>query len=287
MITYIKLLTSRKRNIVGCLFALNLFAAPAFAAGEYIPVPKQTWSWASLTGTFDRASLQRGLQVYKEVCSACHGMSLINFRNLSELGYNSDEIKAFAKEFTIIDGPNADAEMFEREGLPIDAIPSPYVNEAAAREANGGAYPLDLSLIVKARATGRHNMLANFTEAMAGGGAASGADYLYALLTGYEDAPNGFDVGDGMYYNKYYPGHQIAMPMPLIEDGVEYASMNGQSVKASIQQQAYDVTNFLSWASQRDLEHRHQMGIKVVLFLLIFAIVLYFVKKRIWARVKH
>lgn len=287
MTIYKNIIKSSSLNIAGCLFALNLFVVPAFAAGEYIPIPKQTWSWASLTGTFDRASLQRGLQVYKEVCSACHGMSLIKFRNLSELGYNSDEIKAFAKEFTVIDGPNADAEMFEREALPIDSMPSPYVNEAAAREANGGAYPLDLSLIVKARATGRHNMLANFTEAMSGGGAASGADYIYALLTGYEEAPANVQVGDGMYYNKYYAGNQIAMPMPLIEDGVEYATVNGQNVKASITQQAYDVSNFLSWASQRDLEHRHNMGIKVVLFLLIFAVILYFVKKRIWARIKH
>ena len=275
------------KNLVVVILS-SLYTTSLLAAGDVIIMPRQQWSWAGWSGVFDKSSLQRGLQVYKEVCSTCHGMELVSFRQLSELGYNNDEIKSFAKEFTILDGPNKDAEIFERAAVPSDYIPAPYINEEAAREANGGAYPLDLSLIVKSRAVGRHNLVENFIDALTAQGAASGADYIYALLTGYVDPPEGVNVPDGMYYNAYFIGNQIAMPSPLSDGGVEYAISAGQSSQpASIEQQAYDVANFLSWSAQRELETRHQMGVKVLLFLIFFAVILYFVKKRIWSRVNH
>ena len=231
------------------------------AAGEKINYPQLNWSFSSVFGTFDRAAQQRGLQVYKEVCSGCHGLRLLAYRNLKAIGYNDDEIKAFAAENSV-NSLNDDGEEVERPARPSDKFVSPYPNEQAARAANGGAYPPDLSLIVKARP--------------------DGANYLHALLTGYVDAPADKNVPDGMYYNKYYSGNLIGMPQPLYADGVEYAD----GTKATPDQMAKDVTAFLAWASEPELEKRKSLGVTVMLFLLLLTILSYLAMKQIWAPIK-
>ena len=231
------------------------------AAGEKINYPQLNWSFSSVFGTFDRASQQRGLQVYKEVCSGCHGLRLLAYRNLKAIGYNDDEIKAFAAENSV-NSLNDDGEEVERPARPSDKFVSPYPNEQAARAANGGAYPPDLSLIVKARP--------------------DGANYLHALLTGYVDAPADKKVPEGMYYNKYYSGNLIGMPQPLYADGVEYAD----GTKATPDQMAKDVTAFLAWASEPELEKRKSLGVTVMLFLLLLTILSYLAMKQIWAPIK-
>ena len=245
------------------IFLIFIFSSKiSLGAGEKINYPQLNWSFSGILGTFDRASQQRGLQVYKEVCSGCHGMRLLAYRNLKSIGYKDDEIKAFAAENSV-DSINDDGEVVERPARPSDKFVSPYPNDKAARAANGGAYPPDLSLIVKARP--------------------DGANYLHALLTGYVDAPAEKKVPDGMYYNKYYSGNLIGMPQPLYDDGVEYAD----GTKATPDQMAKDVTAFLAWASEPEMEERKQLGITVILFLLVLTTLSYFAMKQIWAPVKN
>ena len=247
------------RTLLFLMFVLS--SKISVAAGEKINYPQLNWSFSSVFGTFDRAAQQRGLQVYKEVCSGCHGLRLLAYRNLKAIGYNDDEIKAFAAENSD-NSLNDDGEEVERPARPSDKFVSPYPNEQAARAANGGAYPPDLSLIVKARP--------------------DGANYLHALLTGYVDAPADKKVPDGMYYNKYYSGNLIGMPQPLYADGVEYAD----GTKATPDQMAKDVTAFLAWASEPELEKRKSLGVTVMLFLLLLTILSYLAMKQIWAPIK-
>jgi ubiquinol-cytochrome c reductase cytochrome c1 subunit len=240
-------------------------AAPGAAQDGHAAIHLKDVSWPSegLFGTIDRAGAQRGLQVYREVCAACHGLQYVAFRTLSDLGYNEDEIKALAAEYTITDGPDDSGEMFERPGLPSDRVPSPYPNEQAAAAANGGKAPPDLSLITKARMNGQ--------------------DYLYSLLTGYEDPPADLEVPAGGYYNAYFPGHVIAMPPPLSADQVTYAD----GTPATIDQMASDVTQFLTWAAEPKLEARKQTGLKVMLFLLVLSGLTFALKRKVWADVPH
>ena len=218
-----------------------------------------SWPHEGVFGTFERAAAQRGFQVYREVCSGCHGVDYIAFRNLTDIGFSEDQVRALASEYTVTDGPNDDGEMFEREALPSDRIPSPYANEGQARAANGGALPPDLSLITKARA--------------------DGTDYLYSLMRGYTEPPGGEEAPPGMYYNGYFPGHWIAMPPPLNEDGVTYAD----GTPATVEQMAHDVATFLTWAAEPRLEERKQTGLKVMLFLIVMTGLLYATKRKIWA----
>lgn len=254
-----------QRLMIGALAAflglgVAVTAAPRSSlSAEAIELPDRQWSFEGIFGSFDMNSVQRGLQVYLEVCAGCHGLELIAFRNLSDLGYNEDEVKAIAANFTVIDGPDDNGEMFERPGLPFDRFPPPFANDKAAAAANGGAVPPDLSLMAKARM--------------------NGADYLHALLTGYRDPPPDFDLLDGLSYNEYFPGHQIAMAQPLDDGYVEY--MDG--TEATLDQMAIDVTTFLAWTAEPELEERKQMGIKVILFLIVLTGLLYAVKRKIWA----
>ncbi|NQW12005.1 MAG: cytochrome c1 [Alphaproteobacteria bacterium] len=236
-------------------------AGNAVAATGSAEIPSRDWSFDGVFGAFDRAALQRGFQVYQEVCASCHALSYVAYRHLDALGYNEAEIKAIAAAAEVEDGPNDEGEMFMRPGKPSDRFVSPFPNEQAARAANGGAYPPDLALIVKARA--------------------NGANYAHALLVGYVDAPADVKIPDGMYYNASFPGHQIAMPQPLNADGVEY----GDGTPASIAQQAEDVVTFLAWASEPEMEERKTAGVMVILFLLVFTGLLYASKRKIWADV--
>jgi ubiquinol-cytochrome c reductase cytochrome c1 subunit len=250
-----------KKLLIGVLAAgLGLTLTTAKAA-EGVALPKQDWSFGGILGTFDRAALQRGLQVYREVCSGCHSVKYIAFRNLSDLGYTAAEIAALALEVQVVDGPNDEGEMFERDGRASDHFPAPFPNKQAAAAANNGAVPPDLSLMAKARK--------------------GGPDYTYAVLTGYEEPPADFVLMDGLNYNKFFPGHQIAMAAPLFEGGVEYAD----GTEATVEQMAHDVTTFLMWTAEPKLEIRKAWGVKVVIFVFVLTVLLGFVKRRVWADV--
>jgi len=256
----------RVRNLIGALVlgaAAAIHAAPARAAGEALPLPNTRFSFEGLFGSFDRASQQRGFQVYKEVCSACHAMRQLSYRNLLEIGLTEPQARNIAAQFQVMDGPNDQGEMFERPARLSDRFRRPFANEQAARAANNGAYPPDLSVIVKARE--------------------GAADYVHALLTGYEDPPEGFNLMDGMNYNKYFPGHQIAMPNVLNPGQVEFAD----GTEATVDQMARDVTTFLAWAAEPELEGRRRMGIRMIVFLVVLGGLTYAVKKKVWADVKH
>ena len=231
---------------------------------EKVKLLKIDWSFKGVTGKFDRASLQRGYQVYTEVCASCHSMNLVSYRNLGEPGgpeFSVEQVKAIAANFEVEDGPNSDGEMFTRPGRPSDKFVSPYPNVQAATAANGGAYPPDMSVLVKARK--------------------GGSDYIYSVLMGYEDPPAGFELEDGVYYNKYMDGKKIKMSNPLSEGIVTYAD-GTQTTQA---QMAKDVTTFLTWTAEPHLETRHKMGVKVIIFLTIFTLLVYLSMRRIWSRI--
>ena len=205
---------------------------------EKVKLLKIDWSFKGVTGKFDRASLQRGYQVYTEVCASCHSMNLVSYRNLGEPGgpeFSVEQVKAIAANFEVEDGPNSDGEMFTRPVRPSDKFVSPYPNVQAATAANGGAYPPDMSVLVKARK--------------------GGSDYIYSVLMGYEDPPAGFELEDGVYYNKYMDGQKIKMSNPLSEGIVTYAD----GTQASQAQMAKDVTTFLTWTAEPHLETRHKI----------------------------
>lgn len=243
--------------VAGMLLGFN-----AHAASDAKHPREVQWPFDGIFGTFDKQSAQRGYQVYKEVCASCHSMRLIPFRTLEQLGFSEAEVKSLAAQYETQDGPNDDGEMYMRPSRPSDAFPSPYANEQAARASNNGAYPADLSLMVKARP--------------------NGANYLYSLLTGYEEAPADVTLGVGMYYNPYFPGGQIGMPAPLSDGLVDYAD----GTEATADQMARDVTNFLQWAAEPEMEQRKRMGIKVFIYLVIFTVFFYYAKKIIWRNVK-
>lgn len=258
-------------------------ATPAMAAGEAAHPDPQEWSWTGPFGTFDRAAAQRGLQVYTQVCASCHGLKHLYYRDLTALGYTEDQVKEFAAQFQVEDGPDEFGEMFMRPAEPSDHFVDPFPNENAARAANGGAYPPDLSLIVKNRAHGFGSMGANFLAMLQIRGYSSGADYLHGLLAdGYVDAPEDMNLLPGQWYNKYMPGGAIGMPPPLYPDGVEYED----GTEATVDQQAYDVSTFLAWAAEPRLEDRKQTGVKVLIFLALFTGLLIAVKRNTWADVK-
>jgi ubiquinol-cytochrome c reductase cytochrome c1 subunit len=243
------------------LFALA--PAPAGAQEETPPLPHQQWSFDGVFGTYDPAALQRGFQVYKQVCSACHPVTHLYFRDLTGLGYTENQVKAIAATDQCTAGPNDKGAMYQRPCLPADPIPGPFANDEAARAANGGALPPDQSMVVAARD--------------------GGPDYVYAILNGYRPAPSAVTVPPGKYYNEYFPGHLIAMPPPLSDGAVTYAD----GTKATVPQMAHDVATFLNWASFPELDSRHTIGAKVFLFLIVTVGVFYAAKRKIWSRVPH
>ncbi len=233
--------------------------APAAAAGA-AALPQQSWSFDGVFGRYDMPSIQRGFQVYAEVCASCHGLKYFAFRNLLEAGFGEDQAKAIAAEFEVEDGPDADGEMFTRSAVLSDYMPSPFANDNAARASNNGALPPDLSLITKARK--------------------QGTDYLFALMTGYEEeAPEGFDLADGMNYNHYFAGNQIAMPPPLSEGLIEYVD----GTEPSVEQMAADVTHFLAWVAEPHQDASKRIGIKSILFLIVLTALFYATKRKVWA----
>ena len=255
------------KNILKLFSVIILFSVSSVnvISAEKVEFLKTDWTFKGLFGKFDRASLQRGYQVYTEVCAACHSMKYLSYRNLSEKGgheFSVAQAKAIAASFEVTDGPNADGEMFQRPGKLSDKFVMPYENVKAAEAANGGAYPPDMSVLVKAR----------------GGG----VDYIYSLLQGYEEAPSGMILDDGVHYNKYMYGNKIKMSAPLSDGIIEYSD----GTNPSVEQMSKDVTTFLMWAAEPSLEARHQMGFKAIVYLIILTILVYFSMKRIWSRVK-
>ncbi len=277
-------------SVRSAAFGLLLAALPltAQAAGARVEPPALSWSFSGPFGTFDRAQLQRGYKVYKEVCASCHSASLLKFRNLSQPGgpeFTPGQVTALAATYQIKDGPNDAGEMFERPGRAADPFPAPFPNEQAARAANGGAYPPDLSVLAKARTYERgfprfvFDIFTQYQE--------QGPDYIAALLTGYKDPPpEGVTLLPGQYYNTYMPGHLIAMPNVLNDGQVEFPKgPDGQpQVPETAKQYAKDVTAFLMWAAEPHLEARKRIGLQVMLFLLMFGTLLYYTKKKVWSR---
>lgn len=242
-------------------FNSQLFASSG--SNKALEPHKMSWEFEGFFGRFDRQSIQRGFQIYKEVCAACHSMKLMSYRNLENAGFTPDQVKQIAAGYTVTDGPNDEGEMFERPALPSDKFVSPFPNDNAARAANGGALPPDLSLIVKAR----HD----------------GANYIYSLLRGYQQAPAHFELAEGKYYNPYFEGRQIAMPSPLADDGaVEYKD----GTYASKEQMTIDIVNFLQFAAEGETEHRKKMGVRSMIFLFILTAVFIVAKRRVWSKIK-
>ena len=242
------------------LLVILFFVTNFYVAAENIvnTMPKHEWSFSGLTGTFDRASVQRGYKIYREVCSGCHSMNLLYFRDLIDIGFSEEEVKVIAADYTVLDGPNEEGEMIERPAKPSDHFIPPFANQEEARANNNGAYPPDLSVITKAKK--------------------NGADYIYNLLLGYKDQPENFEIAEGMYYNKWIEGNQIAMGPPLDDGYVDY----DDGTENTLPQLAEDVVTFLTWSAEPELEIRKNMGIKVILFFIIFGIFVYFAKRKLW-----
>lgn len=293
------------RAAFGALAIALVAPIPALAAGgEPIHIERQSWSFAGFTGQYDQAQLQRGFRVYRDVCASCHGMKRVAFRNLAERGgpqFDEEAVKALAAGWPnqIPDGPDDKGKMFERPARLSDTIRGPHKNDNEARDMFNGALPPDLSIIAKARTIEPHapwylhiflmarDILVGYQEA--------GADYLYALLTGYKEKPADVTLGEGMSYNAAFPGHQIAMVQPIQSEGsVDYTKddagkpiENYAGPKMSLEQNARDVTAFLAWAADPSLNQRKQIGWQVMLYLLVTTLLLYLAKKRVWSRIEH
>lgn len=251
------------KNIAIALGLSAVATVGAFAAGASKHPIEVDWSFNGPFGKFDMASAQRGWQVYKQVCSSCHGLKYFRFRDLAGIGYEEDMIKAFAAEYEVDGGIDDYGDAVVRPGEPKDVFPSPFANDNAARASNGGALPPDLALITKAR----HD----------------GPNYVNSLLNGYTDPPAEFELTDGKHYNPYFKGGQISMAPPLAEGIVDYED----GTEATPEQMAKDVVQFLTYVGEPSLEHRHEMGIKVLIFLLLLTILLYLSMKKIWKPVKE
>ena len=236
------------------------------SVNEAPEIAHQSWSFSPPFGTFDDAQLQRGFEVYRQVCSNCHSMRLLSYRNLGEPGgpeFPPKKIEEIASQVQVTDGPNDKGEMFQRPARPSDHFRSPFANEQQARNANNGALPPDLSVMAKARE--------------------GGPDYIYAILTGYTDPPQGFQLAPGMHYNKAFPGHQLAMPPPLSDGVITYSD----GTKPTLDNYARDVAAYLMWAAEPKLEERHKTGTRVMIYLIVFAVIMYLAKRAVWARLHH
>ena len=255
----------RKVLIISLAILLSLSIQLKINSAEKVELMKTDWTFKGLLGKLDRASLQRGYQVYTEVCAACHSMKYISYRNLMEKGgpeFSETQVKAIAASFDVTDGPNADGEMLSRPARLSYKFPMPYPNEKAAQAANGGAYPPDMSVLAKARK--------------------GGVDYLYSVLLGYEDPPAGVTLDEGVYYNKFMYGNKIKMPKVLEDDLIEYSD----GTPVTEEQMAKDVVTFLMWSAEPHLETRHKMGFRAIIYLIILTVLVYFSMKKIWSRIE-
>jgi len=252
-------------NKIILIVFITLICSKAYNAEVKKELLTTDWSFKGFTGTYDRAALQRGYQVYTEVCASCHSMQYLSYRNLYEKGgpeFSESEAKAIASKFEVTDGPNSEGEMFSRPAKLSDKFVKPYQNDQEAKLSNGGAYPPDMSVLVKARK--------------------GGADYIYSVLLGYDDPPENMVIEDGVYYNTYMPGNKIMMPKVLSEGLVEY----NDGTIATEEQMSKDVVSFLAWAAEPHLEERHKIGFKAIIYLIILTIFVYFSMKKLWSRIE-
>ena len=282
---------------IATLAAAGLFAAGLGLTGAIAEEggshgtnpPREHWSFAGVFGKFDEAQLQRGFQVYKEVCSNCHSMNLVHIRNLAEEGgpsFSEGQVKALAETYTFKELDDSGTEK-ERPGRPADSFPPPFPNDKAAAAANGGKAPPDFSVLAKARTYERGFPAFVFDALPLTGYSEQGVDYIHALLNGYEEAPQGFEMPGSGYYNKYYPGHVIAMPPPLSDGQIQYPKDDkGEPVAPeTLDQYSRDVAAFMAWAAEPHMMARKALGFQVILFLLVLSGLLYYVKKTIWKEV--
>ncbi|KAJ2841364.1 cytochrome c1 [Coemansia erecta] len=244
------------------LYYLNKNSAYANMEADGLHPADHPFPQKKLLGTFDHASIRRGFQVFKEVCAACHSMDLVYWRNLVDVAYTEEEVREMASEYQYTDGPDDTGDMFERPGKLTDPMPRPYANEEAARAANAGALPPDLSLITKAR----HG----------------GVDYIYSLLTGYCEPPAGVEVREGLNYNPYFPGGAIAMAQNIFDGVVEFE--DGTPNTAS--QIAKDVVTFLNWAAEPELDERKKIGVKALLLFSSLTAIALWIKRNRWHTMK-
>ena len=256
------------KNILKSICFVIIFTTVGFgsiASEQSHKLLNPEWSFKGFFGKFDRASLQRGYQVYTEVCASCHSIKYLSYRNLSEPGgpeFSEEQAKAIAAQFEVSDGPNSDGDMFTRPAKLSDKFVMPYQNEQEAKASNGGAYPPDFSVLVKARS--------------------GGANYIYSVLLGYENPPSDIILDDGVYYNRYMYGNKIKMPKPLSNDSVTYSD----GTSATEEQMAKDVVTFLTWAAEPHLEARYKLGFRAIVYLIILTVLVYFSMKKIWSRIE-
>jgi ubiquinol-cytochrome c reductase cytochrome b/c1 subunit len=263
--------------------ALWTGANSSASAQEPDAPPRQHWSFAGPFGIYDRAQLQRGFKVYREVCANCHSLKLLSFRNLADAGgpgFTEAQAAAIAASFQVTDGPNDQGQMFQRPGRISDYFPPPFANDQTARAALGGKLPPDMSVLAKARSYewGFPQFIFDAFTAYQ----EDGPDYIHAILNGYADAPSGFTLSPGTQYNKYFPGHAIGMPKPLSDGQVEYTD----GTPTTVDQYGKDVAAFLMWAAEPTLNERKRLGFQVMVFLIVFTGLLYFTKKRVWEAVE-
>ncbi len=248
------------RTLLASGILTGLLGAAPLAAQE-TPMPNEPWSFDKIFGTFDLAAAQRGFQIYSNVCSNCHSMQLMHYRDLSGIGLDAEQIKAISAGVTVPQGVDDQGSPKEGPATPANQFKAPFANEQAAKAANNGAVPPDLSLIVNARE--------------------GGANYIYGILTGFVPPPAGFKLQEGLYYNKVYPGHQIHMPPPLQNGTVDYSD----GTSNTLNQEAHDVVTFLAWTANPEMVERKQMGVRVVLFLVFMTGLTYAVKRKVWSDV--
>jgi cytochrome c1 len=271
--------------LIACMLAsLSVIGVRPAGAQEAEAPALQRWSFSGPFGLYDTAQLQRGFKIYREVCSTCHGLKLVAFRNLSDPGgpgFSEAQAATIASGFQVTDGPNDKGEMFQRPGKISDYFPPPFANDQAARAALGGKLPPDMSVLAKARGYERGFpwfIFEAFTDYQEGG-----PDYIHALLNGYTDPPAGFSLPPGGQYNKYFPGYAIGMPKPLSDGQVEYTD----GTPATVDQYSRDIAAFLMWAAEPTLDARKRLGFQVMMFLIVFTALLYFTKRRVWHAVHH
>jgi cytochrome c1 len=271
--------------LIACMLAsLSVIGVRPAGAQEAEAPALQRWSFSGPFGLYDTAQLQRGFKIYREVCSTCHGLKLVAFRNLSDPGgpgFSEAQAATIASGFQVTDGPNDKGEMFQRPGKISDYFPPPFANDQAARAALGGKLPPDMSVLAKARGYERGFpwfIFEAFTDYQEGG-----PDYIHALLNGYTDPPAGFSLPPGGQYNKYFPGYAIGMPKPLSDGQVEYTD----GTPTTVDQYSRDVAAFLMWAAEPTLDARKRLGFQVMMFLIVFTALLYFTKRRVWHAVHH
>jgi cytochrome c1 len=277
-------MNSYRELMTACVLAAALAgtAIPARAQEADAP-PLQQWSFAGPLGQYNPEQLQRGFKIYREVCSTCHSLKLLSFRNLADPGgpdFSQAQAAAIAATFQVTDGPNDQGQMFQRPGKISDDFPPPFANDQAARAALGGGLPPDMSVLAKARGYDRGFpwfIFEAFTQYQEGG-----PDYIHAILNGYANPPAGFALPPGAYYNKYFPGHAIAMPKPLSDGQVKFTDGTPETVD----QYGRDVAAFLMWTAEPKLDERKRLGFQVMIYLIVLAGLLYFTKKKVWHEVE-